>query len=139
MADDTADLTPDQATATLAQMRLDAHPPAALDPTTPAEAAARLQSLVRQSRVGQNACSQAILPRGRNLPGLVELADQADKVQDAINNNTPEPFAIETLGPGELNSRDRASAVAMFRDAGLSDDVDECRPCAAAKSVELNT
>ena len=55
---------------------------------------------------------------------LSELADQADPVSDAINNNTtPEPNLIETVGPGQLNSRDLASTVEMFRDAGLTDEV----------------
>ena len=55
---------------------------------------------------------------------LSELADQADPVSDAINNNTtPEPNLIETLGPNELSTRNRGLAVEMFRDAGLTDDV----------------
>ena len=54
---------------------------------------------------------------------LTELAAGADNTADAINNTTPQPFQIETVGPGELNSRDRATAVAMFRDAGLEDGV----------------
>jgi hypothetical protein len=127
MADDIpaaapADLTPDQATATLAQMRLDAHPPAPLVPTTPAEARARLNALTSNKEWGARLVAGHI-EEGREFARLSELADQADQVTDAINNTTPESFAIETIGPGELNSRDRATTVEMFRDAGLTDDV----------------
>ena len=62
--------------------------------------------------------------RGRRICPLSELADQTDPVSTALNNTNPEPNLVETVGPGQfLNSRDLASAVEMFRDAGLNDDV----------------
>ena len=54
---------------------------------------------------------------------LQAIADQADEVKDAIAGTTPEPNLIETVSPGQLNSRDLASTVEMFRDSGLTDDV----------------
>ena len=47
---------------------------------------------------------------------LSALADQADEVKDAIAGTTPEPNLIETVSPGQLNSRDLASTVEMFRE-----------------------
>jgi hypothetical protein len=46
-APDISTMTPDQATATLAQMQIDAHPPAPLVPNTAADAHARSNQLPR--------------------------------------------------------------------------------------------
>jgi hypothetical protein len=59
----------------------------------------------------------------REFQRLTELAAGADEVKDAIDGATPQPFLIETVGPGELSTRDRATAVEMLRDAGLEDGV----------------
>jgi hypothetical protein len=113
-------MTPDQASATLSQMRIDAHPPAPLAPTTPAEARARLNELTSNKEWGKRWVEGGIAER-HEYARLIELA--ADQADQAINNTTPETFAIETIGPGELNRRDLASAVETFRDAGLTDEV----------------
>ena len=79
--------------------------PAPINPTTPAEARARIDQLDRATRNGANAGSRAALPSTRNISGSRALADQADEVKDAIAGTTPEPNLIETVGPGQLNSR----------------------------------
>ena len=103
-------------------MQADAHPAPPLSPTTAAEASARLQTLTANKEWGARLLAGGIEER-REFARLTELASGADTVADAISNSTPEPFAIETVGPNELNSRDRASVVEMFRDAGLEDGV----------------
>jgi hypothetical protein len=115
-------MTSEQATAALAQMHVDMHPPPSIDPQTPAEAAARLQQLVADKEFGRGLLAGHVAVR-REWERLNNLAAQADKVQDAINNTAaPETFTIETVGPGELNSRDRASMVNTLRDSGFGDD-----------------
>jgi hypothetical protein len=121
-APDISTMTPDVASATLAQMQIDAHPPAPLSPTTAAEANARLQTLTANKEWGQRLLAGGMEER-REFQRLTQLAAGTDEVKDAIDGATPESFTIETIGPGELNSRDRATAVAMFRDAGLEDGV----------------
>jgi hypothetical protein len=119
---DVSAMTPDQASATLAQMRIDARPPAPLVPSTASEAQARLQTLTGNAEWGKRLLEGGIEERAE-FRRLTELAAGADEVKDAIEGTTPAPFLIETVGPGELSSRDRATAVAMFRDAGLRDEV----------------
>jgi hypothetical protein len=119
---DISAMTPDVATATLSQMQLDVRPPPPLVPSTAAEANARLQTLTSNKEWGARLLAGGMEER-REFQRLTELAADADEVKDAIAGTTLEPFAIETIGPGELNSRDRATAVAMFRDAGLEDGV----------------
>jgi hypothetical protein len=115
-------MTPDQATAALAVMDAKLHPPPPINPTTPSEARARIDQLTSDKTwaarwvAGHSA-------EAKEYARLSELANQADEVADAIAGTTPTPNLIETIGPGELNSRDRASAVQTFRDAGLTDDV----------------
>ena len=117
-------MTPDQATAYLAVMDAKLHPPPPLNPTTPSEARQRLDALISNKQWAANWIAGGIVPRPRNMPGSAELADQADQVTDAISNDTtPEPNLIETVGPDQLSTTDLASAVEMFRDAGLTDDV----------------
>jgi hypothetical protein len=115
-------MTSDQVGARLAQMQTDMHPPPSIDPQTPGEASARLQQLVADKDFGARYLAGGVAER-KEMDRLHALADQGDKVQDAINNTAaPETFTIETIGPGELNSRDRASMVNALRDAGLGDD-----------------
>jgi hypothetical protein len=116
-------MTPDQATATLAQMQIDAHPPAPLNPTTPQDARRRLDELTSNKEWGARWVAGGIA-EGKEYARLSELANQADEVKDAINNTTPESqsFSIETTTPGQLNRRDLASVIDTFRDSGLSDD-----------------
>ena len=76
------------------------------------------------TRSGAHACSRAAWKSGGEFERLTELAAGADDTADAINNTTPEPFQIETVGPGELNSRDRATCrcdVSRRRARGRSD------------------
>ena len=121
-APDISTMTPEVAGATLAQMQIDAHPPAPLAQTTAAEASARLQTLTSNREWGARLLAGGMEER-REFQRLTELAAGADDVKNAIDGTALEAFAIETIGPGELNSRDQASAVAMFRDAGLEDGV----------------
>ena len=86
MADDTptaapTDLTPDQATATLAQMRLDAHPPAPISPTTPAEARARLNALTSNKEWGARLLAGRIEEGRGNLRGSVNLQTRPTQLQ----------------------------------------------------------
>jgi hypothetical protein len=129
MADDTPaapppvdpwSMTPEQATATLAQMQIDAHPPAPLDPTTPQDA--RRGSPTIDKEWSKRWVEGGIAER-KEYARLSELANQADEVKQAIAGTTPEPNLIQTLGPNELSARNLASAVETFRDAGLTDDV----------------
>ena len=120
---DVSEMTPDQATAYLAVMDAKLHPPPPINPTTPAEARARLDALISDKQWGANWVA-GHRAEANEYARLSELANQADPVSDAINNNTtPEPNLIETLGPNELSTRNLASTVEMFRDAGLTDDV----------------
>ena len=120
---DVSEMTPDQATAFLAVMDAKLHPPAPLNPTTPADARRRLDALISDKQWAAN-WTAGHRAEAAEYARLSELAGQADPVSDAINNNTtPEPNLIETLGPNELSTRNLASVVDMFRDAGLSDDV----------------
>jgi hypothetical protein len=121
-APDVSAMTPEAAGATLAQMQLDARPPLPLNPTTASEAQARLQTLTASAEWGKRLLAGGIEER-REFAQLTELAAGADNTADAIAGTTPEPFAIQTVGPNELNSHDRATAVEMFRDAGLRDEV----------------
>ena len=121
-APDISTMTPEVAGATLAQMQIDAHPPAPLAPTTAAEANARLQTLTSNKEWGARLLAGGIEER-REFERLTELAAGTDAVADAIAGATPQPFQIETVGPGELSTKDRATAVEMFRDAGLEDGV----------------
>jgi hypothetical protein len=116
-------MTPDQATATLAQMQIDAHPPAPLNPTTPRDARRRLDELTSNKEWGARWLA-GHSAEGAEYKRLSELANQADEVKDAINNTTPESqsFSIETTTAGQLNRRDLASVIDTFRDSGLSDD-----------------
>ena len=115
--------TPDQATAYLAVMDAKLHPPPPINPTTPSEARQRIEALVSDKQWGANWVA-GHRAEADEYARLSELANQADPVSDAINNNTtPEPNLIETLGPNELSTRNRGLAVEMFRDAGLTDDV----------------
>jgi hypothetical protein len=131
MADDTPaapppvdpwSMTPEQATATLAQMQIDAHPPAPLDPTTPQDARRRLDALTSNKEWGARWVAGGMAER-KEYERLSELANQTDEVKQAIAGTTPEPNLIETVGPNEISSRDLASAVETFRNAGLPDDV----------------
>jgi hypothetical protein len=115
-------MTPAEAGATLLQMQLDARPLPPLVPSTASEAQARLQTLTGNAEWGKRLLAGHTEER-REFERLTGLAAGADNIADAIAGTTPQPFAIETVGPGELNSRDQAAAVAMFRDAGLSDGV----------------
>jgi hypothetical protein len=115
-------LSSEQAAGVLSQMQIDAHPPAPLAPTTPAEARARLNELTSNKEWGARLIAGHVEER-REFARLTELANQADEVKDAIDGTTPQPHLIETVGPGELSTRDQATTVAMFRDAGLTDDV----------------
>jgi hypothetical protein len=115
-------MTPQEATAALAQMHSDMHPQPTIDPQTPAEAQARIDQLIADKDFGARLVTGHLAER-KEWDRLHELANQTDKVTDAINNTTtPETFTIETVGPGELNSRDRASMVNTLRDAGFDDD-----------------
>ena len=115
--------TPDQATAYLAVMDAKLHPPPPINPTTPSEARQRIEALVSDKQWGANWVA-GHRAEADEYARLSELANQADPVSDAINNNTtPEPSLIQTTTAGQLNERDLGSAVSMFRDAGLTDDV----------------
>src|SRR5262245_34420093 len=114
--------SPQEATARLDAMQAAFHPPPPLTPTTPAEAKARLQALTSSAEWGARLLAGNTDAR-QEFVRLTELAAGADQVSDAINNTTPQLFLIETIGPGELSTRDRGLAVAMFRDAGLGDAV----------------
>ena len=115
--------TPDQATAYLAVMDAKLHPPPPINPTTASEARQRLDALISDKQWGANWIA-GHRAEAAEYARLSELADQADPVSDAINNNTtPEPNLIQTTTAGQLNERDLGSAVSMFRDAGLTDDV----------------
>jgi hypothetical protein len=119
---DPSSMTPEQATATLAQMQINAHPSAPLSPTTASEARARLTELTNNREWGARLLAGHIEER-QEWQRLTELAAGADEVKDAIDGTTPQPHLIQTVGPGELSTRDRATAVEMFRDAGLEDGV----------------
>ena len=85
------------------------HPPPPLNPTTPSEARQRFEALISDKRVGANLVA-GHRAEADEYARLSELADQADRVSDAINNNTaPEPNLIETLGPNELSTRNRGA------------------------------
>ena len=89
----------------------------------PAKRAQRLDALISDKQWGANWVA-GHRAEAAEYARLSELADQADPVSDAINNNTtPEPNLIETLGPNELSTRNLASVVDTFRDAGLTDEV----------------
>ena len=115
-------MTPDQATAYLAVMDAKLHPLPPLNPTTPSEARARLDALVSDKHWGANWVA-GHRAEAAEYARLSELANQADEVKDAIAGTTPEPNLIETLGPNELSTRNLASVVDTFRDAGLTDEV----------------
>jgi hypothetical protein len=115
-------MTPDQATAALAVMDAKLHPPPPINPTTPQDARRRLDELTSNKEWGARWLA-GHSAEGAEYKRLSELANQADEVKDAIEGTLPEqPFAIETLGPGQLNRRDLASVIDTFRDSGLSDD-----------------
>ena len=96
--------------------------PAPLAPATPAEARARIDSLTSNKEWSARWLAGGI-PEHRQYQQLAELADGLDEVSEAIAGTTPEPNLIQTLGPNELSTRNLASVVDTFRDAGLSDDV----------------
>ena len=120
---DVSEMTPDQATAFLAVMDAKLHPPPPLNPSTPQDARRRLDALISDKQWAAN-WTAGHRAEAAEYARLSELADQADPVSDAINNNTtPEPNLIQTLGPNELSTQNLASAVNTFRDAGLTDEV----------------
>ena len=96
--------------------------PAPINPTTPHEARVRIDALTSNKEWGKRWLEGGIAEH-KEYQRLSALADQADEVKDAIAGTTPEPNLIETVSPGQLNSRDLASTVEMFRDSGLTDDV----------------
>ena len=96
--------------------------PAPINPTTPHEARVRIDALTSNKEWGKRWLEGGIAEH-KEYQRLSALADQADEVKDAIAGTTPEPNLIETVSPGQFNSRDLASTVEMFRDSGLTDDV----------------
>jgi hypothetical protein len=131
MADDTPaapppvdpwSMTRDQAAAALAVMDAKLHPPPPINPENAQDARRRLDELTNNKEWGARWIAGGIA-EAKEYQRLSELANQADQVKNAIAGETPAPTLIETVGPNELSTRDLASAVETFRDAGLSDDV----------------
>ena len=86
------------------------------------------------TRSGAHVGSRAACAERREYQRLTELADQADEVKDAIAGTTPEPNLIETVGPGELSTRDRASPSRCFAMPDSRTKSSQ-KPCAAARSA----
>jgi hypothetical protein len=123
-APDVYTLTPDQATAELARMDAELHPPPPLQPADAQDARARLDKLSADKSFADRLFSGDIAAR-KEFDELVAASAAGDDVGDRIANiQEPAPL-FETTTDGRLNRRDLASIVDTFRDAGLSDGVIE--------------
>ena len=86
------------------------------------EARQRLDALISDKQWAAN-WTAGHRAEAAEYPGSLSSPTRPTRFQRTNDNTTPEPNLIETVSPGQLNSRDLASTVEMFRDSGLTDDV----------------
>ncbi len=124
MPDEVSNLTPEQATAKLAELEAAYRgaPPIA-EPRTPAEARLRLETL-SQSKEWADQLLAGNAEARRTFASLTELASQASDRLDGVLNGTAEPQPFEVTTPDNpLSTRDLTSAVEGLRDLGIDDEL----------------
>jgi hypothetical protein len=117
-------MTPEQATAELARMDAELHPPPPLKPADVQDARARLDRLSADKSFADRLFADDVAAR-KEFDELIAASAAGNDVGDGIANiQEPAPL-FETTTNGQLSRRDLASIVDTFRDAGLSDGVIE--------------
>ena len=76
-----------------------------------------------QQGVGRTPARGRHRKSGGNFSGSPSSPPGPTTLQTRSTGTTPQPFQIETIGPGELSTARSSPAVEMFRDAGLEDGV----------------
>src|SRR5262249_1369323 len=120
---DAFSLTPEQATQALADRAAEFRgPPPSANPTTPAEATARLDAL-RGDRDFYDKLMSGNADTRREFDRLNELASRDNRLDAAMSENPEFPMMETTDAEHPLTTRELASVVESFREAGLANDV----------------
>ncbi len=122
MPDDVSNLTPEQATAKLAELEAAYRPAAIAEPKTPQEAALKLQTLAQNQQWRDQLLAGDSATR-QQFATLTEMAaSAADRLDNVLSGAAqPQPFEITTPS-SPLSTRDLTSAVDGLRELGIDDD-----------------
>jgi predicted RNase H-like nuclease len=120
MDDAIASMTPEQATARLAEMGAASNPAPGLVAMDSQDARAQLNLLSSDSSWATALMSGNAAVRDQ-FDRLVAIVDAGDVVADTLANIQEEPPLIETTTGGQLPSRVVREVIAGMRDAGVSD------------------
>src|SRR5262245_31403203 len=113
-------LTPQEATAKLAELQNTLHPPPPIQPTTAEDARARLVALTGDPRWDRAVLGGDVVAT-KEFHDLTAASAANDDVAAALAGVEPTQPTFETTYDGGLPRRDIARAVADFRADGLND------------------